>query len=231
MTQAKFTGFSKKTISFLKGLQKNNNKIWFQNHRKDYDEELMDPAKIFVVEMGQKLLSISPGIESEPRVNRSIFRINRDIRFSKDKRPYKTWLALRFWEGAGPKVSPCFYFHLSGKELVLGYGLYMMDKPYLEEYRKSLDNPRFAKELVAIQKKLKQKGIELEGETYKQVPRGFAKDHPQAELLKHSGLYAGSSYKLPKELYKPGLVGFCMKEYKKYAALHAWTVKMVKRAK
>jgi uncharacterized protein (TIGR02453 family) len=230
MPDKKFDGFSKETITFLKGLEKNNNKAWFDKNRDQYDSEVMDRAKAFVEAMGEKVHTLSPGVEADPRVNRSIFRINRDTRFSKDKSPYKTWLAIRFWEGPSPKVSPCFYFHLSSKDLMLGYGMYGMDKKYLEAYRKSIDNPRLAKELDQIIKNLAKKKIKIEGKTYKQVPRGYDKDHKYAELLKYSGLYAGKNVKYPKELYSKSLVTYCMREFKKYTDLHQWLVKMVKRA-
>ncbi|MEM6991152.1 MAG: DUF2461 family protein, partial [Myxococcota bacterium] len=91
---AKFDGFPKQTLTFLKGLGANNDKAWFTAHRADYDNYFMEPAKHFVVALGERLAKSSPGIHAEPKVNGSIFRINRDVRFSKDKRPYKDHLDL-----------------------------------------------------------------------------------------------------------------------------------------
>ena len=94
-----FTGFPKETIRFLAGLHKNNNKVWFEGHREDYEAYFMEPAKAFVVAIAPRLCKLDPAINAEPRVNASILRINRDVRFSKDKSPYKDHLDLWFWTG------------------------------------------------------------------------------------------------------------------------------------
>ena len=78
-----FDGFPPEAVTFFKQLQDNNNKTWFDAHKPDYQKYVMDPAQGFIEEMGAKLEQLSPGIHADPRVNRSIFRIYRDTRFSK----------------------------------------------------------------------------------------------------------------------------------------------------
>ena len=94
-----FTGFPPETFAFLTGLIQNNTKQWFDDHRSDYDQYWVEPAKDFVAGIGPKLRAFAPNVNFEPKINGSIFRINRDVRFSNNKRPYKTTLDLWFWEG------------------------------------------------------------------------------------------------------------------------------------
>ena len=96
-----FKGFSPDTISFFLQLRQNNNKPWFDAHRQMYNEAVMDPSRAFVEALGRRLATIAPGVHADPRVNRSIFRINRDVRFSKDKSPYKPYFASLFWKARG----------------------------------------------------------------------------------------------------------------------------------
>ena len=79
-----FDGFPPEAVTFFKQLQDNNNKPWFDAHKPDYQNYVMEPAQGFIEEMGLKLMHLSPGIHAEPRVNRSILRIYRDTRFSMD---------------------------------------------------------------------------------------------------------------------------------------------------
>ena len=79
-----FNGFPPEAVTFFKELRENNNKTWFEVHNPDFQQFVLEPAQDFILEMGSKLKKLSPGIHAEPRVNKSIFRIYRDIRFSKD---------------------------------------------------------------------------------------------------------------------------------------------------
>ena len=94
-----FAGFGPKTKKFLRELGRNNDKAWFDAHRSDYEAHYLEPAKAFVEAAGPKLEKIAPNVVCEPRANGSIFRVNRDIRFSKDRTPYKDHIDLWFWEG------------------------------------------------------------------------------------------------------------------------------------
>ena len=94
-----FDGFPKKGVEFLRQLSEHNDREWFSQHKDEYNEYLLAPARDFVTALGERLRKISPGIIADPRTDRSIFRINRDTRFAKDKSPYKTHLGIFFWEG------------------------------------------------------------------------------------------------------------------------------------
>ena len=107
-----FAGFPKGLPRFFAQLEKNNNRDWFESHREDYEELYVEPAKAFVSAIAPGLWNISSAVRAEPRINGSIMRINRDTRFSKDKKPYKNGLHFLFREGpramqAGHALTAC----------------------------------------------------------------------------------------------------------------------------
>jgi uncharacterized protein (TIGR02453 family) len=223
-----FSGFTKETVRFFNGLRRNNNREWFGRHRETHDEHVMEPAKAFVVAMGERLRRAVPGIIAVPMVNKSIFRLNRDTRFSVDPAPYKTNLGLYFWEGTKKRMeSPGFYFHLEPPDLFLGGGFYMLPDSLLPRFRKAVVDPKLGRELARILAALaERKGYEVGGKHYKRVPAGYDPGHPNAEVLKHNGLYAGVEMKIPAELFSSGLVDFCFERYEPIVPLHRWLVRM-----
>ena len=94
-----FSGFTPRTVEFFIELAENNNRAWFERHRNVFEAHVMSPARAFVTALGERLRAVLPGIIAVPKVNKSIFRIYRDTRFSSDPSPYKTNLGLYFWEG------------------------------------------------------------------------------------------------------------------------------------
>jgi uncharacterized protein (TIGR02453 family) len=221
-----FQGFSEKTVRFFEQLADHNNKVWFENHRSDFEADVMEPAKAFVVAMGARLKSIAPNILAIPKVNKSIFRINRDTRFSQDPSPYKTNLGLYFWEGTRPRMeSAGFYFHLEPPTMMLGAGFYMFTDRQLERFRKAVVDPKRGKQLTAIVKSISGlKGFELGGKHYKRVPGGYDPGHPNAELLLYKGLYIGTETTIPKEFYSAKLVDYCFEKYELSGPLYKWLV-------
>lgn len=125
MTDHSFSGFPAAGLRFLEDLAANNERPWFEANRAVYERELLEPAVLFVAAVGNRLEAIAPNIRFDTRTNGSgsLMRIYRDVRFSKDKRPYKTNISGIWWEGAGKKtVSPGFGFQLeaSGMSLIAG---------------------------------------------------------------------------------------------------------------
>src|SRR5512143_3522366 len=118
-----FGGFSRETVRFFSALRKNNTREWFTQNRETYDREVLGPATLFVTAMGGRLRKLVPGLVAVPAVNKSIFRIHRDTRFTLDPSPYKTNLGLYFWDGARPKMeSAGFYFQIEPPQIMLGGG-------------------------------------------------------------------------------------------------------------
>jgi uncharacterized protein (TIGR02453 family) len=235
-TEQPFDGFPRETLEFLRGLRQHNDKVWFEAHRKEHEAHVMAPSRAFVVAMGSRLTAISKGIVAEPRVNGSIFRINRDTRFSKDKSPYKTNLAFVFWEGERARMEcPSFYFHLEPDSLMLGAGIYLFPKPLLEAYRKAVVDPKLGPALRRAVAKVPAEAMGKTGcgmtpDRYKKVPAGYDPGHESAELLKNKGLTAGIEVGLPKGLHSRKLVDYCFDRYEEMAPIHHWLVAMTARA-
>ncbi|HEY3117132.1 MAG TPA: DUF2461 domain-containing protein [Chloroflexota bacterium] len=225
-----FEGFPPAGLEFLRGLAANNNKAWFEAHRDDYEECLLEPAKDLVVDLGQKLQDqISPNIQADPRFNGSIMRISRDIRFSKDKSPYKSWFGLWFWEG-GPRrsmESPGFYFSLDPDQLVLGAGKHGFDKPMLDKYRSAAVDPKTGPGLLKVVEGARAAGYDVGGKSYKQTPRGYEpKDPATADMLLYGALHAGISMPVPPEAHSPHFVDFCLDRFRAVAPLEQWLGKV-----
>ncbi len=226
-----FTGFTKATVRFLLDLKKNNNRPWFERHRKTYETQVLEPAKAFVIAMAPRLKTISPHIIAVPKINKSLFRINRDTRFSLDPSPYKTNLGIYFWEG-GPFRMECsgFYFHVEPPKLILGTGYYIFTDRLLEKYRRAVVHPKYGRELARILASILETGeYQLGGSHYKRVPAGFDPAHSNAQWLLHNGLYASWEGGIPEEFFKPELADFCFQKYQAAAPLHKWLVALVTR--
>lgn len=219
-----FNGFPQEAVTFFQDLKVNNNKTWFDAHKTDYQNYVMEPAQAFIEEMGVRLKQLSPGVHAEPRVNKSIFRIYRDIRFSKDKTPYKTHLGIWMWEGEGAKFeSSGYYFHLEPPNIMLGVGLHTFSKTLLQAYRKAVVDPVAGPKLVEVVQEVSVKGgYRLGGEHYKRVPRGYDPEHPNAELLRYKGLTAGSEEPIPDEFYSAEFLDYSFQRYADMYPIQHW---------
>jgi uncharacterized protein (TIGR02453 family) len=221
--------FPQSTIKFLTALSKNNSKEWFENNRVRFDFEFLQPAIQFVIDMGERLTELSPNIIAIPKIDKSIFRLHRDVRFSKNKAPYKTNMGLYFWEGCGKKMECSgLYFHIEPKLFFLGAGMYQFTKDQLFKYRDVVSNPVKGKELNdLVNKLLKNKKYQLGGNTYKKTPRGFDPGYAYNELLLHSGFYVYYESKNFTELTKKDPVTTSYKIYKELYPLHRWFVENI----
>jgi len=214
--------FSARTVAFLAQLRDHNDRDWFRVNRAAYDEALMPEAKAFVVAMGHALAAHTSDLHAEPRVNGSLFRIHRDTRFSKDKRPYKDHLDMMFWVGDGrSRERPGYFFRLTPDRVHLGAGSHGLDKAELGRLRDAVaGGPGVA--LQALVEDLRGAGYEVGGQTYKRVPRGYDPNHERADLLRHSALFAASDTPHPPGLGGVGFVGWCDAHFRAVAPLLAW---------
>jgi uncharacterized protein (TIGR02453 family) len=164
-----FRGWPAEAIEFYEGLEADNSKTYWQAHKSDYEQLVREPM--------QQLLSDLAHEFGEGR----IFRPYRDIRFSADKSPYKTAIAASLSAGG--------YIQLSADGLGAGCGRYELDADQLDRYRRAVADDRSGAELAKIVSATKKRGIEVTAhETLKTAPRGYPKDHPRVELLRHKGL-------------------------------------------
>lgn len=206
--------FPEATIEFLRGIAANNEKAWFEDNRVLYEAGYVEAGRAFVEAVGPKLAAISPGVQYAPKVNGSIARINRDVRFSKDKRPYKDHLDLWFWHGERRGWDcPGFWFRLTADKVHLGTGMHGFEKEALESFRHAIVLPRSGKALVEVVAAVKAKGDYVFGEkTRKQPPRGFETSEDRAEYLLYEGLWAG--IELPAaDALRPGFSERCVEHF------------------
>ena len=219
-----FNGFPPETLKFFTELAVNNDKAWFEAHRDDYENTVLGPARQFVIALGDRLRELAPNVMADPRINKSIFRIYRDTRFSKDKTPYKTNLGLWFpvSQGGAKFDHPGYYFHLQADNLMLGAGIHTFSKTRLKAYRDAVVDPERGPNLAQAMVAVANKGLRVGEKTYKRTPRGYDPDHKLAELLLYSGLTTGIDLGIPVELHGAALVDFCFEHYKDMAPIVDW---------
>ena len=170
------------SLSFLTDLAENNDRDWLlanKNRQKSAQEEF----KAFVQALYQGLLAFDPSLEGQDP-SKSIFRIYRDVRFSKDKRPYKTNFGVFLKKGGKRSPYAGYYFHLEpGKSFIAG-GIYMPPNDVLQKIRQEIDyNHDEVKQLWSG--KFESYFGNIEGESLKRPPRGYSEDHPMIDLIKH----------------------------------------------
>jgi uncharacterized protein (TIGR02453 family) len=220
-----FTGFPAQGVQFLRDLRDNNNKEWFEEHKSSYVELVQQPAIALVAALGQQLQSKFPDIQYDTRTNGSgsLLRPYRDTRFSADKTPYKTNVAMIFTPAGQKKMeTPGFGLQISPEEVEVMTGIFQFTKPQLEAYRAAVLDERLGRTLQETVRDFPGKGYRLDGKTYKRVPTGFDAGHPRAEWLKFSGLYA---YPAPLSLELaegPELVTSLMMHFEHMAPLREW---------
>ncbi|MCP4807723.1 MAG: DUF2461 domain-containing protein [Proteobacteria bacterium] len=166
-----FAGFPTKTITFLSELGANNDRDWFKAHRAEYEAHWVAPAKAMVAAMVPEFAEFAPAVHCDPRINGSIFRLNRDTRISKDKTPYKTQVDLWFWEGEDRgRENAGFFFRLTSAGVLLGAGMHGLQKVPLQRYRDAVNTD--GARLQGILDTIEGHGFHVEGESTKRVPRG-----------------------------------------------------------
>lgn len=225
-TSTGFAGFQPEAASFLEGLGANNNKVWFQAHKADYERYVLEPERAFAEDMAERLTSLvgpaGGGIKGSP------FRIYRDVRFSKDKSPYKTHVGVPF--GAADRrhaEGPGFYFHLEPPTMMLGGGMHEFTPAALSKYRDAVVDAREGEALRAVVDGVVRDGYELWGKGYKRVPRGYDPAHPNADLLLYRGLFAGLTVAIPEEFFSSALLDWCEDHYRAVYPLEAWLERAV----
>lgn len=195
------------TITFLKSLKKNNTKEWFDAHRKQYDAAKEDFAALVkkIIEVhGKKDEHIAALLPKD-----CMFRINRDIRFSKDKSPYKTNFGASINRGGKKSIYSGYYLHCEpGGESFVGGGLWLPEPEHLKKVRQEIDYS-FDEFKAIIQSK---KFVSIYKELYKgedsvlsREPKGYEKDNPAIEYIKHKSFLAMQPL-TDEELVSDGLV-------------------------
>jgi uncharacterized protein (TIGR02453 family) len=183
--------FRPSLFAFLRELAADNSREWFQRNKERYEADVRHPALEFISDFGPLLETVSRQFSADPRpVGGSLFRIHRDLRFSRDKRPFKTHIGIQFRHKRGKDVhAPGFYLHLEPKSCFAGIGIWRPDGATLRQIRGFLAArpDRWRRALAAAPFSAT---YELSGESLVRPPRGFDPDHPLIDDLKRKDFVA-----------------------------------------
>ena len=202
-----FTGWPEAALTFYARLEADNSKSYWQAHKGVYDECVKAP-----------FLALSEITEREfgPL---HVFRPNRDIRFSKDKSPYKT-AAAAVTEAQG---GAAYYVQISAQGLYVGSGYYMLAPDQLERYRAAVaDNRSGPKLATAVDQLRKKRHAVAAREALKRVPRGIDPEHPRADLLRMKGVHVGREFGAPKWLHTAGAAERILTTWRDAAPVNRW---------
>jgi len=178
-----FDGWKGDFVGFLRGLEMDNSKRYFEAHRGQYEQEVRGPMEQLVAEL-------------EPALGRGkLFRINRDIRFSADKSPYKTNVAA---------VVGRLYLHLDARMLYMATGAHHPATPWLTRYREAVAGPA-GEELAGVVERLRATGLSVGGNEMKTAPRGYRPDHPRIELLRWREVGTGRQFPIEPWIATPAV--------------------------
>jgi uncharacterized protein (TIGR02453 family) len=178
-----FTGFGEDAVEFYDGLVADNSKAYWTDRRAVYEADVRAPMQALLTALEPEF---GPG---------KIFRPYRDVRFSRDKTPYKTHCGAT----AGP-----FYVQVGADGVLVAGGYYQMASDQVTRFRTAVDDERRGGDLEKRLAALMAEGLTVAGETLKTRPRGYDPEHPRIELLRHKGLYAWRAWEPDDVLHEPG---------------------------
>ena len=208
---SEFAGFPVAALDFYDDLEVDNTKSYWEKHKATYDNDVKAP-----------MVALASALAPEFALDRQsykVFRPYRDVRFAKDKTPYKTN------QGAYVAVAPStgWYVEISARGVRTGGGCYDMSGPRLAAYRDAVADDKTGAQLARITTKLTKAGWELGGEQLKTAPRGYdARCHRRIDLLRHKSLHAGKSYGFDKVIHTPALLDEVRADWKSLRPLIEW---------
>ena len=188
-----FSGFPKDLFAFFRDLKAHNDRAWFETNKDRFRASVQSPMSDFISAMAPRLAKISREFVADPRPHGgSMFRIHRDVRFSKDKRPYKEHAACQFRHRLGRDVhAPGFYMHLGPGEIFFGAGMWMPDGEALAKIRIAIATKSGDWKKIVGAKNFAATFGGIEGEQLTRPPRGFAPDHPFIADIRRKSFVVG----------------------------------------
>jgi uncharacterized protein (TIGR02453 family) len=201
----KFTGFSKMTFDFLMNIEFNNNKMWFEENKQNYKDYVVKPFQELIIALSSYMLSIDPAFDTRPEISKTISRIYRDVRFSKDKSPYRSSVWLTFKRLSSDwKLEPCFFFEITPSFYRYGMGFFVLEKETILKLRESIDKDREEfRKIFALYNS--QNIFTLAGEKYKKI-LDKSKSEEILNWYQRKEIYFLCEKKLDKELFGSQLV-------------------------
>lgn len=187
-----FEGFPKDARRFLRALAKNNRREWFTENKGRYLTSVVEPMCAFIAAMQAPMDRFADAFVVDPRPHRgSMFRIYRDVRFSKDKRPYKEYASCQFRHRGGKDVhAPGFYVHVAPDEVFFGGGLWMPPSAPLRAIRETIVSDADVWRSVTRSAAFRRRFGGIQGDSLKRAPKGFDVDHPLIEDLRRKSFFA-----------------------------------------
>ncbi len=219
----------KESLRFLADLAAHNDRKWYDANRERCDADLVEPCRGLVRRLAEDLGSVFPEITgSDTKVGGSLTRLNRDVRFSKDKSPFHAHVGMHFWHRAGRKMEvPGFFLRVDPGEILLGTGLHGPEPGPLEAIRRALDADRRGWEKASRDPAFLRLWGGLEGEALKRVPAPWPADHPFAEDLRRKDFTAFARLK-PAEAVKPGFAGRAVEHWRASGPLMGFLCRAVR---
>ncbi|MBB4681682.1 uncharacterized protein (TIGR02453 family) [Crossiella cryophila] len=202
-----FTGFGEHAVDFYDGLEADNSKAYWTDHKDTYDQDVRAP-----------MLAMLAELEEEFGAGK-LFRPYRDVRFSHDKSPYKTAAGAL---AGGELGESTYYVQISANGLMLAGGCYRLATDQVARYRTAVAEDRRGGELVKVLAKLTKAGWSVQGDVMKTRPRGVEADHPRLDLLRHRSLHASRAWEPGDYLHERECLTRVRKHWRALAPLTAW---------
>ena len=217
-----FGGFPEEGFTFLRELARHNDRAWLEGRREPWEARIVPAMLDWLAELQARLHDVMPALVLVPRQGGSLYRLARDTRFGKDKRPYHAYAAALLWEGGERHDCPGLYLRVSPDEVIFGGGLWIFEEARLDRYRKLLQSSESAERLERALQSGKAAGLAVEGEQLPRPPRPFNAEHPRVELSRYQGLALGLHQKPGPWLFTREALARSEEFARAYAPLHAW---------
>ena len=219
--------FNDDTFKFFRSLARNNNRDWFNKNKERYEDQVREPALELIRTMAPRLAKLSKYlVASDRKVGGSMMRPYRDVRFSKDKSPFKTNVGIQFRHEAGKDVhAPGLYFHIDPQSVFLGAGMWHPEASALKSIRAAIDADQAGWKRVSKAKKLLDTW-QFEGDSLKRAPKGYDPEHPLIEDLRRKDHIAVLRLK-KSDITRKDLPDYLAKQFALTKPFMAWLTKAV----
>ncbi|MDR2368689.1 MAG: DUF2461 domain-containing protein [Deltaproteobacteria bacterium] len=227
--------FTHESVHLLASLRKNNNREWYALNKNRLEDFIFAPARQLVVDVGKILRSQAEGLVADPRVDRSIYRLHRDTRFSNDKKPYKEHLGLIWWQDfpEGKLASPCFYFQLMPDGFMWSVGCYRFTPATLLAFRRTILDPEYGRTFKLIASGARRRDLQFNPPDLKRLPAGFTGPDWALEWLKRKSVYTWSGVypNADNTILGPQAARYLAKMFLDGMPVYLWLVKLFDTAR
>ena len=219
------THFSSGYIEFFSQLKENNNKEWFDENRKWYELIVREPFKALIDELLPTIKDLDGGIDMESKD--ALFRVNRDLRFSNNREPYKTHMAAGFSRGGKKSPYAGFYLQIGLQHIVIGGGLPFIEKDILRKVRIEIGYSQEEFHEIINDEEFKSYYGFVHGENDKRLPKSFIGVYDESPLIANKQFYYGALFDTEKWLYDPELPNLILDHFKAGVRFNNFLIKAI----